>query len=394
MYQILLRGGRRQLLSARGPLCVGIRATRDGLRLSGRGSGSEASPLVVMLSFPPPLATSNPYNMMLANSLRLVPEVVVKNFSWREALTGRYDVFHAHWPEILVTGTSPMKKLAKQGLFLVLITKLRLTGTPWVRTVHNLDLPRGITRRERLLLRLADRWTTLRITINHSTTVPLGQAAETILHGDYTNWYSKHLSSEQVAGRILYFGTIRRYKGVPGLVRAFREIKDPALSLHVAGRLSNPDYERELRTLAAGDERVSLSFAFLPEEILVREVGEASLVVLPYPEMHNSGSALAALSLRRSVLVPRNEVNQALSDEVGTGWVHMYEGTLAGEDILRGLDAVQAQPDAAGPDFSARDWTIGGQKHVAAYRRAIQMKANTAWDHQRPARSASRVLAR
>ena len=101
---------------------------------------------VVLQSFPPPRSTTNPYVVMLADSLRALPTVEVRYFSWKTALLSRYDVFHAHWPEILASGRSPLRKLVRQALFVLLLLKLRITRTPAVRTLHNLHLPDGISR--------------------------------------------------------------------------------------------------------------------------------------------------------------------------------------------------------------------------------------------------------
>src|SRR4051794_31037997 len=78
--------------------------------------------------------------------LQEMPGVEVQTFSWRRALRGGYSVFHVHWPEILVSGRSRSKKLVRQCLFVLFLLRLRLTRTPLVRTMHNLDLPDGISR--------------------------------------------------------------------------------------------------------------------------------------------------------------------------------------------------------------------------------------------------------
>ena len=83
-------------------------------------------PLVVLQSSPRPRATTNPYNVMLGRLLEQDAEVELRYFAWRTAIFGRYDVFHAHWPEILVDGHSPAKKLARQGLALIFFTLLRV----------------------------------------------------------------------------------------------------------------------------------------------------------------------------------------------------------------------------------------------------------------------------
>lgn len=341
------------------------------------GSGREvviARPLVVLQSFPVPRATTNPYIVMLYRALQAEPGVEVWTFSFRRALTGRYDVFHAHWPEVLVSGHSPVKALVRQCLFLAVLGRLWLRRTPVVRTVHNLRLPTGISRRETWLLRLTERLTTVRIRLNETTELPPDQTAATILHGHYRDWFAAHPLPPSAPGRVAFFGLIRRYKGVDILIDAFREAAGtmPELTLRVAGQPSSDDLADQLRSAAHGEERISLAFQFLTDQELADEVGRAELVVLPYREMHNSGGALTALSLARPVLVPDNENNRRLGEEVGPGWVHLFDGRLTGAHIVRTVTELRDRPPVAPPDLSAREWTHAGSELRAVYLAAVQ----------------------
>lgn len=331
--------------------------------------------LIVQQSFPEPRPTTNPYLVMLRDSIRDLPGVELRTFSWRGALTRKYDVFHVHWPEILVSGHSPLKKLARQVLTLALVGKLALTRTPIVRTVHNLDLPDGISRRERWLLRLIDRRTTLRIRLNPLTPLPDGSASETIVHGHYRGWFAPYPRSSRIPGRLAYVGLIRRYKGVDSLLSAFRSAfaGEAAASLTVGGKPSSEELVVQLRSLSEGDDRVAMHFAFLSDAELVEAVTRSELVVLPYREMHNSGGALSALSLDRPVLVPDNEVNAMLAAEVGDEWVLRYDGELSPADLEDALARARRLSPEATPDLSLRDWDDAGRAHVAAYRRAIAL---------------------
>jgi beta-1,4-mannosyltransferase len=331
-------------------------------------SGSRS--LVVLQSFPTPKPTTNPYLVMLGESLRSVPGVTVKTFAWRTALFGRYDVFHAHWPEILVTGHSPVKTLAKQLLTAALVARLWATRTPLVRTVHNVGAPEGLSRIQRMLLTLIERRTTLRIRLNPTTDIPSGPFV-TIPHGHYRDWFARYPARESVPGQLGYFGLIRRYKGVEGLLRAFTGIGLAALSLRVGGHPSSAELAETVRGLAAADPRIALQLAFLSDEEVVELVTSSELVVLPYRFMHNSGGALAALSLDRPVLLPDNAVNRLLSGETGAGWVHLYTGELTSEALVAALSDLRADRPGGRPDLSARDWSRAGAAHLAAYRQAI-----------------------
>lgn len=381
-YDIVLRGGRRQLLSSFAPWRAMVTGTVDGLRLMRqvrRSAGDElrersagpARPVRVLQSFPDPRPTTNPYIWMLRQALDTHPDVTLDTFSWRRALTGDYDVFHAHWPEILVDGATPVKKVLRQLMFVLFLLRLQLRGTAIVRTLHNLELPSGISRREVVLLRWFQRRTTLLVRINTSG-ARLDRPYETIVHGHYRDWFADFPRPEQVPGRVAYFGLIRRYKAVDTLISAFRATADPSLSLFVGGKPSTAELRAELTALAEPDPRVATHLEFLTDAELVAAASAAQLVVLPYREMHNSGGVLAALSLDRPVLVPENEVNAQLAAEVGPGWVHTYASALDAAALTSTLATVAAAAPGR-PDLSARDWTTAAELHLQAYRRAVDL---------------------
>ena len=329
--------------------------------------------LIVLLSFPEARPTTNPYNIMLERSLREQPEVTCANFRWRTALFGRYDVFHGHWPEILVSGHSPLKKIARQALFTAFLLRLAITRTPVVRTVHNVELPQGISRREEFLLRRLDRATSMRILLNPLTPVPAGSESVTIPLGHYRDWYAQIAPHRPVPGQLGYFGMVRRYKGVEALITAFRSTQGRAvgLTLRIGGKPSTEELGNAIRTLAGGDPRIRIDLGFLADDELVELATSSELLVMPYRFMHNSSATLTALSLDRPVLVPDNEVNRMLGEEVGPGWVHRYQSDLTADAILTALDELHDQPRSARPNLDGRSWKTTGEEHVNAYRRAL-----------------------
>lgn len=380
-WGVVLHGGRRQLLHSVSPVLSAARGVRDGgliastrLRKAANDVGSHPTPLVVLQSVPRPLPTTNPYNTMLAEALAAHPGVDLRMFSWREALLHRHDVFHAHWPESLLVRHDLPKTVVRRLLFGALLVKWRLVDTAIVRTVHNLEEPSGIGRVEHWLLADLEGRTTGRVTLNPFTRVDTDDPVQLVLHGHYRPWFEAVPEPEVVPGRLAFFGMIRRYKGVETLVRAFHAADRSDLTLSIAGRPSSRSLADDLVTAADDDPRISFCFDFLDTAALAAHVGRAELVVLPHTDMHNSGSAIAALSLDRPVLMQDNEVNRWLRAEVGPGWVQLYDGELSAGALSVAIDALRSARPCTRPDLTERDWSRVADLHCDLYRAALRAR--------------------
>lgn len=329
-----------------------------------------ASPSAAQLTVLMPYGTSaqsNPYLTELVASLR--PYCSVVRFSWRQALLGRYDVFHVHWPEYLLRGSTWPRTQVRRALMAMSLLRMQLGRIPIVRTMHNAkphDAPSSI---ERLLLAWFDRLTVVGIRINEIDETPEGWVGRTIRHGDYRNWVSSVRVDEAIPGRLVLVGQLRAYKNAPDLINCFRQLPDSEVSLLIAGKPFDAAVKTAIVDAAAGDARVECTLEFLDDQVLATAVSTAELVVLPYAEMGNSGAALLALSCGRPVLVPNTDINQALAAEVGSDWVMTYEGPLTAVALRNA--ATRAAKLTGEPDLSNRDWADAGPLHVAAYRAAI-----------------------
>lgn len=342
---------------------------------AGSSPGDVLSPRV-MQSFRAPRPTTNPYITQLDQALATTPGLRHERFSWVGALFGRYDVFHWHWPEGKLEGTRWWKAWGKFLLTVLIVLRHRLSRRIIVvRTVHNVELP-DVDAPRRWLLSYIDRHTDHRIVLNTSTRVEDPDAASLILHGHYRDWYASQPRHPRIHGRIAAFGAVRRYKSVDVLLDAYgaavKERDD--LSLEIGGRPSSPEIGASVRERASVLPHSRLSLTFLTDAELVRLITSAELIVLAYRFMHNSGSVLAALSLGRPVLVPRNLVNEELAREVGHDWVLMFDDDLSRDDLLAAMGHASRLTDAQSPDLSARDWDKAGLAHLAAYREALQRK--------------------
>lgn len=331
--------------------------------------------LVVLEGYAQIRPTTNPYITQLDRALRATPGLEVLTYSPRAALTARYDVMHLHWPENLFGGHRRVGRVARRLLTVLVLIRLTLTRTPIVRTAHNLHRPDGLPWIDHGLLNWIDRLTVVQIRLNDATDLPIGRVRHTIAHGHYRDWFAPHPRSDAVPGRLGYIGLIRRYKGVEDLLTVFAEVDDPDASLQVTGHPSTPELAGTITELAARDSRVHLRLEFVDEANFAVEVTRAAVLVMPYRHMHNSGVALAALSLDRPVLVPDTAVNRSLAREVGPGWVHLFAGALEPAHLVSALEAAAELDPTARPDLSSREWHTVGPAHRTAFRAALEQPA-------------------
>lgn len=296
--------------------------------------------------------------------------VQVRFFTWHAALLGRFDVLHVHWPEKLIRDRSRIRRFAKRFALRVLPMVLAARRIPIVWTAHNPQPHEQWSAHEIRALDRFQRSVTLVIRLNDTVETMPDRAGVVVPHGHYIDRFARFDHHAPEPGRVLYFGILRPYKGVEDLIDAFHALPDEAARLRIVG---DPHRGQRAAVEAAGaaDPRVSADLRFVPDAVLAEEIQRASLVVLPYRErMGNSGSLLLALSLARPVLVPRSPTNEALSVEVGPGWIRQYDGRLTTEVLAEAL----RRPMPSGvPDLSGRDWRRVAEGHREAYDRAMAM---------------------
>jgi glycosyltransferase involved in cell wall biosynthesis len=109
------------------------------------------------------------------------------------------------------------------------------------------------------------------------------------------------LSSERI---ILFFGYVRRYKGLHMLLDAMATL-DPALGVHlvVAGEFYDDEqaYRQQIAQLGIGDA-VTIRADYLPNEEVGRYVSAADAVILPYVSATQSGIAQIAYNFDTPVI--------------------------------------------------------------------------------------------
>lgn len=331
---------------------------------------TDSGRLVVLESYPAPHDRTTAYHVLLFDSLP--DRIDARHFTWRRALLGDFDVFHLHWPEVKVRGATRLRTAIRTLLFTLLLVRIRVTGRALVRTLHDRTPHERAALVQRLVIRLSERWTTLWILLNDQDRPPVDAPTVRSRIGDYTSWFDAD-EVRPIAGRLLHFGLIRRYKGSSELLRAFEATDDPSLSLRVVGRAEEADLAEELAAAAHRDPRVSFRNEFVTDDELAREIRRSELVVLPFRHITNSSTLLVALSLDRPVLAPELALIAEVGEEVGPGWVSTYRGALTAADLVGAVEATRAAAGRPRPDLSTRSWSVVGEEHAAAFEEAVAL---------------------
>jgi glycosyltransferase involved in cell wall biosynthesis len=332
---------------------------------------------------------ANPYTWLLYSHMQAAGGAEVEEYSGRRLLRGRFDVLHVHWPEGHLNQPSLVRALHRSVSRLVLMRWARARGTKIIWTVHNLHA------HERLHPRL-ERWFWRRflrsldgfVSLTHSGTVEArarfpelaGLPGFVVPAGHYREAYAG-VSDRQDARRRLgirsdarvfaFVGLIRPYKNVPELVDAFVALPDRDAILLVAGEPNSSAQAKQLENAASRDPRVRLHLRWIPEDEITTHLAAADLVVLPYREILNSGSAVLALSFNRPVLVPAKGSLAELQELAGEDWVRTYSGTLSAAELSRAMTWAEQSDRSASPELRDLDWSHIADATLGAYRAVL-----------------------
>jgi beta-1,4-mannosyltransferase len=328
----------------------------------------------------------NPYNWLLYSHLGDTG-VEVHEFTRRRVLRGGHDVLHLHWPEQQLNHPDPVVAGVRTLTLLAQLTWLRRRGTKVVWTVHNLRAhERRYPRFEEwfwgALVRRLDAYICL---TERSREAALERfpglrrlPGDVVPHGDYRDAYANDVTRGEARARLalppearvlLFVGAIREYKNVPALIEAFGAAPADDAVLVIAGAPADAGLRAAVEERAARDPRVRLHLGFVADDDLQLFLNAADVVVLPYRETLNSGSAILALSFDRPVVIPDSTCGDELREVAGEGWVRTYAGTLDGAVLDDALRWATAPARPAAPDLEELSWPIIARRTAEVYAR-------------------------
>jgi beta-1,4-mannosyltransferase len=327
----------------------------------------------------------NPYTWLLCSHLAALG-VRVRDFTPARALRGGYDVLHLHWPEKALNAGSLLGRVAGAIAALAMIEAARLHGARVVWTAHNARPhesrhPRLEERFWSAVVRRVDAVIHPSVAGQEAVEARFPELARrpraVVPLGHFRGAYPDTVSREEArasfgvpdGARVLAFlGLVRPYKNVPHLIRTVRALPREAgeVVLLIGGAPHSAVLAAEIREAAGGDPRVRLALEHIPDDDIQRYLRAADLVVLPFRDITNSGSALLALSFDRPVLVPALGAMGELQALAGAEWVRTYDKDLTPDLLACALDWSVRRPPGA-PRLDALEWPEIARQTLSVY---------------------------
>jgi beta-1,4-mannosyltransferase len=347
----------------------------------GKSSSVSRVPLRVG-SWPGPSFSHNSVIPILCAALQRRGTVVDVLHPWRTR-PKEIDILQIHWPEqVFWSGGSRLKKLARVGLTLAALARLRCFGVRVVWMVHNTqphDPSRLILATWRFYVLGLKMLTQQYIVLSPATEVVVRQRLRlshkaivtSIRHPSYPRGFSTevarlHLGISPDLRVYVFFGMIRPYKGIDDLLDAFGKLADPNARLIIAGEPHSPSVANMLSAKAKLDPRIDLRLENIQENTLTEIIDVADRVVLPFKDYLHSGSLIRALSQGKVTITPETPFARNLRDELGEQWVQLYQGHLTAEHLR-----ISVRPQGA-PDMSAYEPDQVAEELLRCYRTILE----------------------
>lgn len=286
-----------------------------------------------------PYFNDNPYQELLVDGIRGGDiEVITQENPLpfmpfiHHILFGNIDILHIHWthPYFLFGSKNSIYKIPGIKVIVLLAAiwftvQVQIAGMFCDRvvwTVHNkhnheqryLQVDHWVSRQVAEVADVVHAWDeNTAQEVSELFGIPRS-SIECVPHGNYIPVYddNKILSPEEARQELglgdfqrifLYFGMIRPYKNVIGLMEAYSRIESDACLL-IAGNPVDNRLREEINELAADDPRIKLDLRYIPDEEVPKLFTACDAAIFPYKNIFNSGSVILAMSFGCAFLAP------------------------------------------------------------------------------------------
>lgn len=294
----------------------------------------------------------NPYNTLMSNSLDSKGWKSVDPSSI-EALFGRANIVHLHWPQAVVSGPWGIA-IRRTTILLATLLVQKIKGAKIVWTAHNLRSHNSLRPRlERLWMALVTRLLDGVVYLSaYSKSEALDlfphlakRPSRVVPHGTYGEAYPYFLDQSQAraiwdipskSNVIGFVGEIKPYKGLDQLLNAFFDVSPGKVYLLIAGNFPKDGYGNRLKRNIDNALNMGLPIQVydgrLDELQLSSAISACDVVALPYLKGENSGLAVLAAERDRALLLPKDSRYDEISSQIAPDLSYRF-ASLTGDII-------------------------------------------------------------
>ncbi len=284
--------------------------------------------------FIPDYRKGNPYQKDLADSLS--KEGVIVNFGtivgtskmpsafWRWR---KIDILHLHWQHPFLLANNRIKTVLRSACFISGLLLLKLFRVRIVWTVHNIINLEGRHRRLELLFsKLVARLCNKIIVHCPSAKKAVIEAyglkkdclIECIPHGNYIDSHENNISKTQARNHLqlnnedlvfLCFGLLRRYRGIPELIDAFKRLNFTKGKLLIVGQPHDNGLAQDILRRCSGINSIRTIFEFIPHDEAQIYVNSADIVIYTcdtsfFSPCQMPGGVILGMSFAKPLIAP------------------------------------------------------------------------------------------
>lgn len=271
-----------------------------------------------MIWHSPKVNPSNPYNQILCESIEQESKSVA-NFRIRNIFNLRKgDLIHFHWVHNYYQNKDGNVNQLKFIIVKLVLFYWKIRGVKVGWTVHNL-LPHIHHDRQKEIKVRSELMKKMNFLVLHSEEIKMDlikmygnhciNKINIIPHPHYREYYQKLIKDELIINEndsseftLLFFGTIKRYKGIIELIKTFKMVEGRNMNLRILGKCDDVELENEIKNAIRNEDNIYFENNFVKDEILIPEIFSCDVVILPYQEITTSGSVILSASLQKQLL--------------------------------------------------------------------------------------------
>jgi D-inositol-3-phosphate glycosyltransferase len=211
-----------------------------------------------------------------------------------------------------------------------------------------------------------------------------------IAHGNYLSNIPYKIKPQDACKRlkiphdcqvILFFGQIKKVKGLDILLNALPEIKNhfPRLKLIIAGKVWKDDFEQYKNIIRDNHlmDNIDLHTRYIKDEEVPIFYNSADVVILPYRKIYQSGVLLMAMSYKKPVIVSNLDGMLEIINDGKNGIVFESENPKKlSEKIIFALQNPLKLNNIANSGYETvlcnHDWDKIGHETSNVYRKILQ----------------------